>query len=380
MTTQIDWQRELDASFGSGEDVPVGHYVAVGHTAVRRRRAAFSAAAVAATLVVGLTWTLAPGQAPRSTEAPLATDPSSTRSAEPDTTAVDRARSRTAWGKGEPPVRVLPDGKGPEVREGAVVHEVRNDLYPGKESESAAFDVTYDDVRWWVTLEWDAGGAAMTSSPAEDDTHDTFAEFVAATVATGGMTHGPAGDDPAMAGDLVTWHGGEVVPAPGVTVVRRVDDPVVGDESIGLVVRSEGSTTWMLLTQGGAAATWSLDTDSGWLTFDQWLADQVALQTGSPGLHLVKLAADGTVTATAPSVEVLEQRADPDLERYGTGDGGPSAVALLEWQGERWFVLAVRFPENDAVTTVAAAKAGGAETLDEFVAFMADKADEGGMR
>ena len=35
MTTQIDWQRELDASFGSGEEVPVGHYVAAGHTAVR---------------------------------------------------------------------------------------------------------------------------------------------------------------------------------------------------------------------------------------------------------------------------------------------------------------------------------------------------------
>ncbi len=32
------------------------------------------------------------------------------------------------------------------------------------------------------------------------------------------------------------------------------------------------------------------------------------------------------------------------------------------------------------MTTVAADKAGGPSTLDEFVAFMADQADEGGMR
>ena len=37
MDTEIDWQRELDGSFGTGEDVPVGHYVFVGHHAVRRR-------------------------------------------------------------------------------------------------------------------------------------------------------------------------------------------------------------------------------------------------------------------------------------------------------------------------------------------------------
>ena len=94
----------------------------------------------------------------------------------------------------------------------------------------------------------------------------------------------------------------------------------------------------------------------------------------------MRLAADGTVSATSPAaVEVLDQRADPDLPGYGTGHG-PSAVALLEWQGERWFVLVLRFDGQDSVTTVAASKTEGASTLDEFVAFMADKADEGGMR
>ncbi|WP_439937342.1 hypothetical protein ACS3YM_15590 [Nocardia sp. N13] len=376
MSTDIDWQHELDSSFGTGDDVPVGHYVAVGHAAVRRRRAAVSAAGVAAAIVVGTTWALAPGDAPRSDRAPVATEPSATASPSSPVSDPEPATSRP-WRKGEPPARALPGGL--EIRPGAVVHERRDALYPGKDTESAALDISFAGSRWWLVLEWDKGGSSMSSSRPEDGFADSFDAFVRAEVATGGMTSVPADEVPGMGGGLVTWHGGALDPAAGVEVVERVEDPVPGDESLGLVLRSEGRTTWMLLSQGGAASTWSLDTDSGWLTFDQWLADQVAVQTGSPGVRLVKLAADGTVTATAPSVVVLDQRAGPDLPRYGTGDG-PSAVALLQWQGHRWFVLAVGLPDQVAVTTVAASKAPGVETLDEFVAFMADKADEGGMR
>lgn len=377
MSTDIDWQRELDGSFGSGDEVPVGHYVAVGHHAVRRRRAAIAAAGVAATIVVGTTWALAPGDAPRSDRAPVATQPSATPSATPRDRPTDPAPS-VSWRKGDPPAQALPGGLA--IRPGAVVHERRDELYPGKDTESAALDISYEGSRWWLVLEWDKGGSSMASSGPEDGFADSFDAFVRAEVATGGMTSVPADDVPGMGGGLVTWHGGELDPARGVTVVRQVDDPVPGDESLGLVLQSKGRTTWMLLTKGGSAASWSLDTDSGWLTFDQWLADQVAVQTGSPGVRLVRLAADGTVSATSPAaVEVLDQRADPDLPGYGTGHG-PSAVALLEWQGERWFVLVLRFDGQDSVTTVAASKTEGASTLDEFVAFMADKADEGGMR
>ena len=38
MSTDIDWQHALDDSFGTGHDLPPGHYVAAGRTAVRRRR------------------------------------------------------------------------------------------------------------------------------------------------------------------------------------------------------------------------------------------------------------------------------------------------------------------------------------------------------
>lgn len=379
MDTEIDWQRQLDSSFGSGTDVPAGHYVAAGHRAVRRRRlTAVVAGLGAAAVVAGTAWAAAPGNAPRTGELPVATQPtpSASASATPSTKPVP-VRDMP-WQKGEPPARALPGGL--EIRPGAVVHERRDALYPGKDTESAALDISFRGSRWWLVLEWDKGGSSMSSSRPEYGFSDSFDSFVRAEVANGGMTSVPVDDVPGIAGGLVTWHGGTLDAAPGVSVVRQVEDPVPGDDSLGLVLRSGGRTTWVLLTHGGDASSWELETDSGWLTFDQWLADQVAVKTGSPGVRLVKLAADGTVSAAAPSVEVLDQQADPDLPAYGTDAAGASAVALLDWQGERWFVLAVGFPRDVAVTTVAASKAGGAETLDQFVAFVADQADEGGMR
>lgn len=72
MDTEIDWQHELDRSFGAGEDRPPAHYVVVGHGAVRRRRAA--AVVLTASIVLGGTaaWAVSPGSSPRG-EAPVAT-------------------------------------------------------------------------------------------------------------------------------------------------------------------------------------------------------------------------------------------------------------------------------------------------------------------
>ncbi|GAA1448468.1 hypothetical protein GCM10009641_76530 [Mycobacterium cookii] len=82
MSTEIDWQRELDSSFGDGRDVPAGHYVAAGRSAVRRRRAAAAVIISAAVVLVGgVVWSTSPGSTPRS-EAPLATQgPAPDRSA-----------------------------------------------------------------------------------------------------------------------------------------------------------------------------------------------------------------------------------------------------------------------------------------------------------
>lgn len=381
MDTEIDWQRKLDSSFGTQPDVPAGRFVAAGQRAVRRRRqlaAVLTAAAVV--LVGGVAWSTSPGSAPRS-DAPVATQPpsaSATANASATPSPEPTRGPGMPWRKDEPPARALPGGL--EIRPGAVVHERRDALYPGKDTESAALDISFGGSRWWLVLEWDRGGSSMSSSRPEDGFADSFDAFVRAEVANGGMTSMPIDDVPGMAGGLATWFGGTLDTAPGVSVLRQVEDPVPGDDSLGLVLRSEGRTTWALFSQGGDASSWELESDSGWLTFDQWLADQVSVQTGSPRVRLVELAADGTVSAAAPGVEVLEQQADPDLPAYGTDAAGASAVALVDWQGERWFVLVVRFPREVAITTVAAPKAGGARTLDDFIAFTADQADEGDLR
>lgn len=73
MDTQIDWQHELDTSFGSAPDVPAGLYVASGRRAVRRRRA--GTAVVVAALVVGggAAWATGPGSPSPRGDAPVAT-------------------------------------------------------------------------------------------------------------------------------------------------------------------------------------------------------------------------------------------------------------------------------------------------------------------
>ena len=396
MDTEIDWQRELDSSFGTGEDAPVAHYTAAGRTALRRRRRLVAAVGTGATaLAVGVVWSVAPGSAPRS-DAPIANDrsasPERTTDGTPDATTtkrrarvrfLDQMRSRS-WAKGEPPARSFPGGL--QIREGAIVHERRDDLYPGKDTQSAALDLTYDGTRWWVLLEWDDGGSTMSSEKPSDGWHASFDAFVAASTEGGGMTSGPTPEDIEdfpYAG-LVDYRDGEVTVRPGATVVRRVDNPMGATppaSSVGLVVDFDGETTWLSITSGknGGGATVEEEEESGWLTFDQWLAADVALQTHQPGLELVTID-DGVMRPAVPGVEILDQRADPDVPGYLDPTSTGSGLALVEWEGERWFVLVVELTGPDSVTTFAAKKAEGAETLDEFIDFAEARADGGGLR
>ena len=92
MTTDIDWQHELDSSFGTGLDQPPGHYVAAGRTAVRRRRATAVVLAAAVVIGGGTAWAVAPGGSARS-DAPIASaGPAPTSAAE--TRAETRAERR----------------------------------------------------------------------------------------------------------------------------------------------------------------------------------------------------------------------------------------------------------------------------------------------
>lgn len=390
MSTDIDWQHELDSSFGTGHDQPPGHYVTAGRTAVRRRRATAVVLAAAVVIGGGTAWASGQGSAVRGDE-PVATtrDDSGQREVarrdaperlDKRKKLLDRMRVQP-WRAGDPPARATPDGL--EVRDGAVVHERRDDVYPGKASESAALDISHDGERWWLVLEWDDGNSGMSSTRPDDGVFDSFDAFVRAEVAGGGMTS-PTVDEPQYAyADLVNWSGGEPELRPGATVVRAVQDPVATKkDSIGLAVRYEGEVTWMLLmrTRNGWASSHEKAAESGWPSFDLWVSEQVALQTRGGGLRLVELEVDGTVSPALPDVEVLDQRADPDLAAYGTDAATASAVALVDWRDERWFVLALIHPDQDMVITFAASKADGAETIDDFLAFAGSRADEGGLR
>jgi hypothetical protein len=130
----------------------------------------------------------------------------------------------------------------------------------------------------------------------------------------------------------------------------------------------------------GGGGSYEDAAESGWPTFDLWLAADVALQKGQPGLTLATLADDGTLSPGEDGVQILDQQPDPDLPDYVNDSAIASGVAMLRWRGETWFVLVARYDDQDAVTTVAASKAAGANDIESFLDFARDRVDEGGLR
>lgn len=388
MNTQIDWREELDSSFGRGVDRAPADYLVPARAALRRRRTAMGAAALATVIVVGgIGWAVAPGDHDvRSSH--VANSPTSATS-KPTTKGPKTPVSARAvpWPAGDGPARVTP-GKGLEIREGAVVHQRRDDLYPGKDTESVALDISFEGTRWWLALEWDKGGSASSSEHA-GELNDSFDAFVASSTSGGGM-FSPEPDpiaDKYPYGRVVNYGlDGVIELRPGATIVRRVDNPhslTPPETSVGLVVEFEGETIWLSLDSSptGGGGTFVKEADSGWATFDEWLADQVALQQGEPGLRLVSIDDEGVLTPALPGVEIIEQQSDPDLEAYTGGVATASAAAMLTWDGETWFALVVRFPRGeDTVVSFAADKADGASNVEEFIEFARSRGDGEGLR
>ena len=381
MSTHVDWRTEIDSAVEHLPDRPPAVYVAAGRRSLRRRRLVVGVAGLTAVVLsvsVGFAATSG-GSAPRS-DAPVASDP-----AVPDSEVTTPRPAGEPWAKGEAPARVSP-GTGLEIRDGAVVHERRDNVYPGKDTQSVALDLTFEDERWWVLLEWDEGGAATAQSRAAD-TADSFDEFVSENIEGGGMFSAPQSelDEKFPQAGLVNYTTNRLVVRKGAEIVRRVDNPMGLESpksSVGLVVEHAGTTTWMLLETGprGGGGSYEDEVDSGWPTFDLWLADSVALQKGQPGLRLATLAEDGTLSPGEDGVQILDQLPNPAIPEYVDESATASGVAMLRWRGETWFVLAVRYDDQDAITTVAASKAPGADDIESFLDFMRDHVDEGGMR
>jgi hypothetical protein len=196
-------------------------------------------------------------------------------------------------------------------------------------------------------------------------------------------------------GGLVTFTRAGLDVRDGVEVVRRVDNPLglkAPYDSIGLVLRHDGVITWMSLEASKPDGSplvhepWdpaqnadeiSVAAESGWPTFDLWLAESVAVQTGQPTLRLAAMEEDGTLRAAEDGVRLLDQETNPHLPEYG--GTGTLGVAMLRWREQTWFVLVARYGDRqDVIETFAARKAGGADDIESFLDFARDHFEEPG--
>lgn len=206
MSTDIDWQRELDSSFGAGHDVPPGHYVAAGRTAVRRRRA--TAAVLAAAVVIGGGTAWASGQDPAVRgDAPVATQGVDTEQRRvtvptdpPDrldrrVRQLDRMRRQAEKPDflGEPAVLgadglVLAPGAGP------VLERVENPMgYTSSQGQSLGIRVMFRGREKYSLLTRDAdGGTSMGTNDATGD----FAGWLDGRVRSTRLVDGTDADSP----------------------------------------------------------------------------------------------------------------------------------------------------------------------------------------
>lgn len=171
------------------------------------------------------------------------------------------------------------------------------------------------------------------------------------------------------------------VPRAGVTVLDRRDDPDDLPDAIGLSLAQGGDARWVLALRrdDGELVTYSdVPADSRWLTFDQWLTDLVLQESGASGLELAVVGDDGTMSPVADGAAVLDQAVDVDHRMGAFRERRDSvfAVALVRWQGARWFVLSERYDGRSRSTVVAASRTGTtATTAEEFIAQYSELAE-----
>ena len=252
MGTDVDWQHELDSSFGTGHDLPPGHYVAAGRTAVRRRRAA--SVAIVASMVVGVgaaTWATSPGPAPRG-DAPVATsgpppttaaeDPGSKDDSKKDRRDVTPSMSVAEEFLGNP--ALLEDGKlklSPLA--GEVLERVPNPMgYTPDQGQSIAIRVMYEGREVYSIIA--AFGVGEWSINTNDATGD-FAGWVATNVRNQQTLDAANGVTPSSGGTndqrwLVLDGSGNVSTArPGVVITEQRPGVDLG-ESFGAGATATG--------------------------------------------------------------------------------------------------------------------------------------------
>lgn len=247
MSADIDWQRELDASFGAGRDVPPGHYVGAGRRAVRRRRATAVVLTAAVVVSSGAGWAVildagsaTRGDAPIATSGPAPTDDAETRAERKDRLRELRDTRDAQLGQpdfvGEPATLdadglVLAPGAGP------VLERVDNPMgYSEVQGQSLAVRVMFEGrEKYSLLVRHSDGGTSMGTNDATGD----FAAWLEGRIASQrslDVANGVTGPLGTIAPDAWITIGADGSVRPGddaVVVVGTRDDLDLGDFATG---------------------------------------------------------------------------------------------------------------------------------------------------
>lgn len=175
---------------------------------------------------------------------------------------------------------------------------------------------------------------------------------------------------------------------PDVEILHAVADPLDRPDisrSVALQYVYRGETHWFFGAIQGDGMIFSTSTPAlADLPFERWVAASAPARRldhdrwpGRDGADLVEFSGDTERLRAMGSATILEQRPHPALPDSFAGARDASAVAMVELQGERWYVLARRSPGSPPQYIAVPAEDGGA-TLDDFLTMARDRYAEGG--
>ncbi len=337
-----------------------------GRRAVRRRRVVAGVAGLmAATVLGGMGWLLAPNDEPSlvapeppSQEIAVDDDPSNDCHEVP-ASELDACRGPVVGGRDSSiSIYYVPDRgavrRDPGVR---VLKTIVNPL--GSDEFNAAYEVD-DNGKRLMLLVGSRGGVSENAGGGADDLA-TWVGQEKRLVEVIGRDVGK-GDPPAYYNS-----NGVLVVAEGAAIVEQIPNPLglEGEAySIGLAVEHDGQTTWMLLSsEPGSETISSSPGQQGFARLEDWIDASVAANQGRDAHPFVEFNDNGTLRPL-PRVEIVEQRRGVDL---GSFPPESTVVAQLLVDGEPWFVAACQCGGNPEYRPTNTSAAG--ETLDDYIAY-----------
>lgn len=183
--------------------------------------------------------------------------------------------------------------------------------------------------------------------------------------------------------------------SPGVRLPQTIDNPFDLDPpaaSFAAVYVQGGASYWYagyVDESGSGSAT--MPVRDG-MRFRDWVADQAPIMgpgasggegtsgpwPGNPALKFVHFVGDTEQLRPASDITILEQRAHPALPDSYASAADRSAVAEVEVEGVRWYVLARQIEGDPEPQFISVQAAKGGATLDDFLELARERYAEGG--